>query len=97
MEYFPTTQNMQILQEIQDNMAACQTSPEEFEDRIIFMSMFNDIVRIEKRNSEKGSRVTQEGSSLDIGHSSVPKKKKNGMEHTMTNLKESAILLPMSR
>ena len=51
---------------------------------------------IEKRNSEKGSRITQEGSSLDIGHSSVPKKKTNGMEHTMTNLKESGILLPMS-
>ena len=94
---FPRHRTLQILQEIQDNMAACQTSPGEFEDRIIFMSMLNDIVRIEKRNSEKGSRVTQEGSSLDIGHSSVPKKKKNCMEHTMTNLKESAILLPMSR
>ena len=68
-----------------------------FEDRIIFMSMFNDIDWIEKRNSEKGSRITQEGSSLDIGHSSVQEKKKNCMEHTMTNLKESGILLPMSR
>ena len=40
---FPRHRTLQILQVIQDNMAACQTSPEEFEDRIIFMSMFNDI------------------------------------------------------
>ena len=34
---------MQTLQEIPDKMVVCQTSPEEFEDRIIFMSVFNDI------------------------------------------------------
>ena len=34
---------LQILQKIQDKLEACQTSPEKFEDRIIFMPMFNDI------------------------------------------------------
>ena len=34
---------LQIHQMIQDKREACQTSPEESKDRIIFMSMFNDI------------------------------------------------------
>ena len=34
-------------------MAVRQTSPEEFEDRIIFVSMFNNIDRTKKRNSNE--------------------------------------------
>ena len=51
---------MEILKEVQGRMSVCQTSPEEFEYRIICMSMFNDIGRTKKRsfkecfsNSEK--------------------------------------------
>ena len=39
----PGRTTKQILKEIQDRVAVRQTCPEELEDRIIFMSMFNDI------------------------------------------------------
>ena len=99
----PGHRTLQILQEIQDNKAACQTSPEEFEDRIIFMSMFNDIDWTQKRNSTECFSNSGKGQELP---KKVPawtlviprsRRRRNGMEHTMTNLKESGILLPMSR
>ena len=40
---FPQDTILQILKEIHVRMTVRQTSPEEFEDRIIVMSMFNDI------------------------------------------------------
>ncbi len=43
MKYFPRLTTLQILQKIQDKLDTCSTSPEEFEDRIICMSMCNDI------------------------------------------------------
>ena len=46
---FPGLTTLQILQKVQDIMEACQTSPEEFEDRMMFM--FNDIVRTKTGNS----------------------------------------------
>ena len=58
--------------------------PQEFEDRTIFMSVFNDI------------DCTKNGHSKDCCHSSVQEKKKNDMERTITNLKDSGIRLPMS-
>ena len=36
---FPGFTPLQILHKIQEKLDACQTSPENFEDRIIFMSM----------------------------------------------------------
>ena len=53
MEYFPGFTSLQILQKIQEKLNACQTRPEEFEDRTIFMSMFNDIDWRTKENSEE--------------------------------------------
>ena len=47
---FPGHTTLEILQEIQDRMTVCQTSPEEFEDRIIFMSMFTDTDWTKKGN-----------------------------------------------
>ena len=47
---FPEHTTLQILQDVQDKMEACQTSREEFEDRIIFMSVFNDIYWTKKGN-----------------------------------------------
>ena len=41
---------LQILKEIEEIMTGLQTIPEEFEDRIIFMSMFNDIDWTQKGN-----------------------------------------------
>ena len=43
-------QTLQIPEEIQDRMAVRQPSPENFEDRIIFMSLFNDINWTKKGN-----------------------------------------------
>ena len=40
---FPGVTTLQILKEIKNKMEACQAGPEHFEDRIIFMPMFNDI------------------------------------------------------
>ena len=40
---FPGLTTLHTLQKIQDKLEAHQTSPEELEERIIFMSMFNDI------------------------------------------------------
>ena len=43
MEYFPRFSSLAILQEIQEDLAKKNIKPEEFEDQIIFMSMFNDV------------------------------------------------------
>ena len=55
-------------------MAVCQTSPKEFEDRLIFMSMFNYIDWTEKGNYKEctSNSVTvknyaKKNSSSDIG------------------------------
>ena len=39
---FPGPTTLQILQKIQDKLEACQTNPEDFQDRIMFMSMSNN-------------------------------------------------------
>ena len=39
----PGFTSLQILQKIQEHLNVCQTRPEKFEDRIIFLSIFNDI------------------------------------------------------
>ena len=43
MDFFPGFSSLTILQEIQNDLARKNIQPEEFKDRIIFMSMFNDI------------------------------------------------------
>ena len=50
---FPGFTTLDILEEIQNYMQEQQCEPEQFTDRIIFMSMFNDIARREKENVEK--------------------------------------------
>ena len=49
---FPGFTTLQILQKIQDKLDARQTSPEEFEDRIVFMSMFNAVDWTKEENSK---------------------------------------------
>ena len=39
----PGFTSLQILRKIQENLEVCQTRPQKFEDRIKYMSMFNDI------------------------------------------------------
>ena len=50
---FPGFTTLDILEEIQNCMKEQQCEPEQFKDRIIFMSMFNDIAWREKENAEK--------------------------------------------
>ena len=43
LKHFRGFSSLSILQEIQKDLARKNIQPEEFKDRIIFMSMFNDI------------------------------------------------------
>ena len=90
---------LQILKMVQVLMTVRQTRPEELEDRIIFMSMFNDIDWTKKgnynecfSNNEKVRDFAKKDLRWDIGLFSVLVKKKNGMERTVTNLKDTGIL-----
>ena len=49
---FPGFSSLSILQEIQKDLARKNIKPEEFKDRIIFMSMFNDINWSKGKNDE---------------------------------------------
>ena len=49
---FPGFTTLDILEEIQNFMKKIQCEPEQFKDRIIFMSMYNDIVCEEQGNTE---------------------------------------------
>ena len=54
VEYFPRTHTtVELLKEIQINMATRGIKPEQFEDRIIFLSMFNDIDWTVKEDSNE--------------------------------------------
>ena len=49
---FPKFSPLKILQEIQQDLERKNIKPEEFTDRIIFMSMFNDIDWTKRGNDE---------------------------------------------
>ena len=53
MEYFPGLTSLEMLQKIQGDLRSRGLEPEEFRDRIIFMSMFNDIDWTKRGKSEK--------------------------------------------
>ena len=73
---------LQILKEIEEIMTGLQTIPEEFEDRIIFMSMFNDIDWTQKGNYKEcfsnSDKVKDFAKRFPLGHGlfSVQEKKK---------------------
>ena len=50
---FPGLASLEILQKIQRHLQDQNIEPEDFEGRIIFMSMFNDIDRTKRGNSER--------------------------------------------
>ena len=81
---FPGFTSLQILQEIQNNLQKRNIKPEEFTDRIIFMSttfigqekgMMEFAFRIQNK-----SRNTRRDSRRDTGRSSVLETKRSGME-----------------
>ena len=51
--FFQDSLRWEILEEIQNMMTELQCEPEQFKSRIIFMSMYNDIVWRERGNTEK--------------------------------------------
>ena len=54
---FPGATALDILHEIQADLQGKHITPENFSDRIIFMSMFNDIV-LEKKENEDACAIT---------------------------------------
>ena len=54
---FPGLTSLEILQKIQKDLQNQNIEPENFEGRIIFMSMFNDIDWTKRGNSEKCIRI----------------------------------------
>ena len=82
---------MQILQNIQEDMQRSKIEPEEFGDRIIFMSMFNDIDWTVKETKgivfqiQTRSRCTRRDSRKNIGRSMVLQTKKSSMETAITS------------
>ena len=70
---------------IHEHREVCQTRPENFEDRIIFLSIFNDIDWTRKQilNNVFRENGQELGKKFPVcGHSSNQEKKKNGMECT---------------
>ena len=78
MEYFPGHTKVDILGEIRMGMTIRTTRPDEFEDRIIFMSTFNDIGWTKKQNykecffrtlrrSETSQKIFQKGRGSFVG------------------------------
>ena len=68
---FPGFTSMMILNEIQQMMGKLQCEPENFTGRIIFMSMFNDIIWDAKGNYElcvNNSKTINEYSEIFLDH-----------------------------
>ena len=71
---FPGITTLGLPEKIQSLMRDLQCEPEQFKDRIIFMSMYNDIVWRERGNTEKceTNSVTDANCAsifpLDVGH-----------------------------
>ena len=90
--------SLQILQNIQHDLRERNVEPEKFTDRIIFMSIFNDIDWTRKgndgiciSNSEKPMN-TRRDSRRDTGRSSVMETKRSGLELFVIHLKENETL-----
>ena len=76
--------------------------PQEVRDRIIFMSMYNDIdwtkdgnLQVCISNSCEVKACAQKISIKDIGHSPDEEQKKHGMERTPTSQKVCGIALQL--
>ena len=85
---FPGFTTLIILQEIQEDLEEKNIKPENFKDRIIFMSMLNDILwKSDDQNwTLRKSRVTQRNAYQDIELFWVQGRKRNGtVAHMMDN------------
>ena len=93
---FPGLTSLQILQTIQNDLQERNIEPEQFGDRITFISMSSD-TEWTKRGNEKivfqiqrTSRCTRRDSSRkDMGHSSIQETKRSGMVVIVANSREN--------
>ena len=74
---FPGFSSLSILGEIQQDLEKRRIQPEEFTDRIIFLSMFDDIAR----NTNDDNCVWNVEKVKNYAHSWVQARKRSGMEH----------------
>ena len=76
-------------------MSDLNCTPEQFKGRIIFMSMYNDIIREIHRTNKYVLlilslwKTMQEGSLSNIGHSSGRDQKRNRTQQTLTSLADN--------
>ena len=72
--YFPGLTTLEIVQKIQEDLQDRNVEPEDFEDRIIVMSMFNDIEWTKRGISEtcisNSEQVKNYAKRFSRGHSS---------------------------
>ena len=90
---FPGIMKLGLLEKIQRLMRDPQCEPEHFNDKIIFMSMYNDVAWQEKGNKERCEHNSQTNSLAVIGLSWCLDQKRNGTEHTLTNPTDHGIKL----
>ena len=87
----------QLFEEVQKMVDENQVHPFHFKERIIFMSMFNDLDWSHKHNKEicrhKSSRVSA-FAKLGAGHFSALQMMKSGMGPCLANQKEIGATLP---
>ena len=85
---FPGITTLGLLEKIQSLKRDLQCEPEHFNDRIIFMSMFNDIKETKKdvNRIHRQLRIMLANSLTVIGLSWDLEQKRNGTEPTLTNL-----------
>ena len=96
---FPRTYNIADFQK-DSAQNDCQTCPANFEDPIMFVSVFDDIDWTKKGNcnecfSNSEKVKTQEGFRLDTGLFSVQEKKRICLDGTITNLNDGGTVLQM--
>ena len=98
-ENFPGHTTLQLLREIQTTMEENRIQPEQFEDRILFMPMYNDIDRGKQDTKKLVNRVlqklrrSQKDALKDTCHSSDQEQKKSGTERTPTSQRVCGITL----
>ena len=92
---FPGFTTLQLVDEVQEFMNK-MSKPEQFQGRIIFMSMFNDIIlRINDNERECIANATlvpfflQQDYQQDVGHSSDLDQKQSGIPLTTKDHKEN--------
>ena len=90
---FPWFTLIEILRHIQESLKVRPINPDQFQGRIIFMSMFNDIGWTKNANSNVCVSNSREVN--DYAKEFVLKKKKSGVERAITSQKGTGTSKPL--